>query len=52
VTFKRFEVNASPAEGQQFASQFRSPAYNFNVGVTRSENIKLAGDIERTGVNS
>jgi hypothetical protein len=32
-------------------SQFRSPAYNFNVGVTRSENIKL-GDVESAAVNS
>jgi len=33
-------------------SQFRSPAYNFSIGVTRSENIKLAGDVERAAVNS
>ena len=36
-------IHASRPEGQQFAlSQFRSPAYNFNVKVTRSENIKIA----------
>lgn len=35
-------MHASRPEGQQFAiSQFRSPAYNFNVTVTRSEAIKL-----------
>jgi nicotinamidase-related amidase len=46
-------IHASRAEGQQFAlSQFRSPAYNFNVRVTRSENIKLAAGIERAAVNS
>jgi hypothetical protein len=44
---------ASRAEGQLFAlNQFRSPAYNFDVSVTRSENIKLAGDLERSAVNS
>jgi nicotinamidase-related amidase len=37
-------IHASRPEGQQFAlSQFRSPAYNFNVTVGRSENIKIAG---------
>jgi nicotinamidase-related amidase len=46
-------IHASRAEGQQFAlSQFRSPAYNFNVSVTRSENIKLAADLKRAAVNS
>jgi nicotinamidase-related amidase len=36
-------IHASHPEGQQFAlSQFRSPAYNFNVTVTRSENLKIA----------
>ncbi len=36
-------INASRPEAQEFAlSQFRSPAYNFNVSVTRSENIKLS----------
>jgi nicotinamidase-related amidase len=45
-------IHASRAEGQQFAlSQFRSPAYNFNVTVTRSENIKLAADLKRAAVN-
>ena len=45
-------IHASRAEGQQFAlSQFRSPAYNFNVSVTRSENIKLA-DLKRAAANS
>src|SRR4030095_6164357 len=46
-------IHASRAEGQQFAlTQFRSPAYNFNVSVTRSENIKLATDLKRVAVNS
>jgi nicotinamidase-related amidase len=46
-------IHASRAEGQEFAlSQFRSPAYNFNVSVTRSENIKLAADLKRAAVNS
>jgi nicotinamidase-related amidase len=46
-------IHASRAEGQQFAlSQFRSPAYDFNVSVTRSENIKFAPDLERAAVNS
>ena len=46
-------IHASRAEGQEFAlSQFRSPAYNFNVGVTRSENIKLAADLKRAAANS
>lgn len=46
-------IHASRAEGQQFAlSQFRSPAYNFNVSVTRSENIKLSADHKRAAVNS
>ena len=36
-------IHASRPEGQQFAlNQFRSPAYNFNVSVTRSENITFA----------
>jgi nicotinamidase-related amidase len=46
-------IHASRAEGQQFAlSQFRSPAYNFNVSVTRSENIKLVPELKRVAVNS
>jgi nicotinamidase-related amidase len=46
-------IHASRAEGQQFAlSQFRSPAYAFNVSVTRSENIKLAAELKRAAVNS
>jgi nicotinamidase-related amidase len=46
-------IHASRAEGQQFAlSQFRLPAYNFNVSVTRSENIKLPADLKRAAVNS
>jgi nicotinamidase-related amidase len=46
-------IHASRAEGRQFAlSQFRSRAYNFNVSLTRSENIKLAVDLERAVVNS
>lgn len=46
-------IHASRAEGQQFAlSQFRSSAYNFNVNVTRSENIKLAAELKKAAVNS
>ena len=46
-------IHASRAEGQQFAlSQFRSPAYNFNVSVTRSENIRLVPDFKRAAANS
>lgn len=45
-------IHASRAEGQQFAlSQFRSPAYDFNVSVTRSENIKLFSGLKKTAVN-
>ena len=40
-------IHASRPEGQQFAlSQFRSSAYNFNVSVTRSENIKIATAVQ------
>jgi nicotinamidase-related amidase len=40
-------IHASRPEGQQFAlSQFRSPAYNFNVSVTQSENIKIAAAVK------
>src|SRR5690349_12280820 len=46
-------IHASRAEGQQFAlSQFRSPAYDFNVNVTRSEDIKLGADLKRAAANS
>jgi nicotinamidase-related amidase len=45
-------IHASRVEGQQFAiSQFRSPAYNFNVSVTRSENIKLSTAVAKVAVN-
>lgn len=45
-------IHASRAEGQQLAlSQFRSPAYDFNVHVTRSENIKLVPFTARAAVN-
>ena len=41
-------IHASRPEGQQFAlSQFRSSAYNFNVSVTRSENIKIAAAVQQ-----
>jgi nicotinamidase-related amidase len=41
-------IHASRAEGQEFAlSQFRSPAYNFNVRVTLSENLKFADDLKK-----
>ena len=45
-------IHASRPDGQQFAlSQFRSPAYDFNVHVTRSENIKLGAFTPRAAVN-
>jgi nicotinamidase-related amidase len=45
-------IHASRAEGQQFSlSQFRSPAYNFNVSVTNSENIKLSTTAKKAAVN-
>ncbi|HEY7163753.1 MAG TPA: isochorismatase family cysteine hydrolase [Candidatus Binatia bacterium] len=45
-------IHASRPDGQQFAlNQFRSPAYNFNVSVTQSENIKLSPAIRKTAVN-
>ena len=45
-------IHASRAEGQQFAlSQFRSPAYDFNVSVTRSENIRLGADLKRAAAS-
>ena len=41
-------IHASRAEGQQFAlSQFRSPAYSYNVTVTRSEDINIAGAVKK-----
>jgi nicotinamidase-related amidase len=41
-------IHSSRPEGQQFAlSQFRSSAYNFNVSVTRSENIKIAAAVQQ-----
>ena len=41
-------IHASRPEGQQFAlSQFRSSAYNFNVSLTRSENIKIAAAVQQ-----
>ena len=46
-------IHASRPEGQQFAlSQFRSPAYAFNVSVTQSERIELRVDLNRIAVNS
>ena len=46
-------IHASRAEGRQFAlSQFRSPAYDFNVSVTRSENIKFGVDLKRAAAGS
>jgi ureidoacrylate peracid hydrolase len=40
-------IHASRPEGQQFAlSQFRSPAYNFNVNVAQSEDIKIAAAVK------
>jgi nicotinamidase-related amidase len=46
-------IHASRPDGQEFAlAQFYSPAYNFNVRVTRSESIKLTADVQRAVVNS
>lgn len=46
-------IHASRADGQQFAlNQFRSPAYNYNVTVTRSEDIKLSPALKRAAANS
>ncbi len=40
-------IHASRTEGQMFAlSQFRSPAYNFNVSVTSSKDIHLTASAE------
>ena len=45
-------IHASRAEGQQFAlSQFRSPAYDFNVSVTRWENVRLFSAVKKAAVN-
>jgi nicotinamidase-related amidase len=45
-------IHPSRPDGQQFAlSQFRSPAYDFNVHVTRSENIRLGAFTARAAVN-
>lgn len=46
-------IHALSPEGQAFAlSQFRSPAYNFNITVARSEEVRIlreAGVSRRTG---
>ena len=45
-------IHASRAEGQQFAlSQFRSPAYDFNVSVTRWEKVRLFSAVKKAAVN-
>ena len=42
VTVPEDCIHASRADGQQFAlTQFRSPAYNFNVTVNRSTDIRV-----------
>ena len=42
-------IHATNPEGQAFAlSQFRSHAYNFNITVSRSEDIKILPERERT----
>jgi nicotinamidase-related amidase len=44
VTVPEDCIHASRAEGQAFAlSQFRSPAYNFNVDVVQSEELVFSG---------
>ena len=46
-------IHASRPEGQEFAlSQFRSPAYDFNVSVTRSESIKLSPVIKKASAKA
>ena len=48
VTVPEDCIHASRPEGQQFAlSQFRSSAYNFNVGVTRSASISIPAARQR-----
>jgi ureidoacrylate peracid hydrolase len=48
VTVPEDCIHASRAEGQQFAlTQFRSPAYDFNVSVTLSDKIKIAASEKR-----
>lgn len=43
VTVPEDCIHASRAEGQAFAlSQFRSPAYNFNIDVVQSEDLRFA----------
>jgi nicotinamidase-related amidase len=45
-------IHASRPEGQQFAlSQFRSPAYNYNVSVTRSEHIEISDAVTHVAAN-
>jgi len=45
VTVPEDCIHASRAEGQAFAlSQFRSPAYNFNIDVVRSEQIRFTSN--------
>jgi nicotinamidase-related amidase len=44
-------IHASRAEGQLFAiSQFRSPAYNFNISVVRSEHLTISSMTRQTAV--
>ena len=44
-------IHASRPEGQQFAlNQFRSPAYNFNVTVTRSGSIKIDRGLKQSAL--
>jgi nicotinamidase-related amidase len=43
VTVPEDCIHASRAEGQAFAlSQFRSPAYNFNIDVVQSEQLSFS----------
>lgn len=45
VTVPEDCIHASRAEGQAFAlSQFRSPAYNFNIDVVKSEQLAFSED--------
>ena len=45
-------IHASRADGQQFAlGQFRSPAYDFNVSVTRWEKVRVFSAVKKAAVN-
>ena len=44
-------IHATRSEGQAFAlSQFRSPAYNFNVTVAHSDHIRMLSGTQAVGM--